>query len=484
MRRLTGLGVAVAVVLSLLVGMPANALAPSLHVTADNLPTWQTNGIVWGIASAQGKVFAGGSFTQARPPGVAAGGAGSLNRANLVVLDAATGAPTSCVLNVARAAGSAVVRAVTDLAGQDGRLHRRPVRHRQRNRPQEPRRDQRRCLHPGQHLQPAAGSFVYAIATTTTTVYFGGNFPAVGTTARSRLAAVTTAGALLPWAPTSDDETLALAVDPNNGNVVIGGRSSTMNGQDSNALAVVDGGTGKTNIHNYPRGFFPWTPGTGQRTGTSAVKAIAVDGTGFYVGNEGTGTGIFDGRSAFNWGTYAQRWRDNCLGATQALVPINGVVYAATHSHNCESENTFEDGQRHFFTAESTSDKTYQPWWPQANDGIGEGIGPRALTLASTGSGDICGAAASSPRSTASPSRASPGSGKAPDTGAPVVPATPNVISLAAGQATVTWRTTTDNDDKTLTYTLYRGTSATPIATMTRIPSSTSGPSSASPTPD
>ena len=69
-------------------------------------------------------------------------------------------------------------------------------------------------------------------------------------------------GVLLPWAPTTDDEVLALGVDPATGTVIIGGRSSTMNGQDSNALAVVDGGTGKRNIHNYPKPFLPWTPGT------------------------------------------------------------------------------------------------------------------------------------------------------------------------------------------------------------------------------
>ena len=129
--------------------------------------------------------------------------------------------------------------------------------------------------------------------------------------------------------------------------------------------------------------------GHGQRTGTSAVKTIAVDATGFYVGNEGTGGGIFDGRTAFNWGTYNQRWRDNCLGATQALRADQRRALFGEPSHNCESENTFEDGQRHFFTAENTADKQYQPWWPQANDGIGEGIGPRALTLATTASGDF-----------------------------------------------------------------------------------------------
>ena len=56
--------------------------------------------------------------------------------------------------------------------------------------------------------------------------------------------------------------------------------------------------------------------------------------------------------------------------------------------------------------------------------------------------------------------------GQGPDTGAPVAPQTPNVSSTTPGQATITWRSTLDDDDKTLTYTLYRGTSATPISTQ------------------
>ena len=39
------------------------------RITADDLPTWQTNGIVWAMAQADGVVFAGGTFSAIRPPG-------------------------------------------------------------------------------------------------------------------------------------------------------------------------------------------------------------------------------------------------------------------------------------------------------------------------------------------------------------------------------------------------------------------------------
>ena len=196
------------------------------------------------------------------------------------------------------------------------------------------------------------------------------------------------------------------------------------------------------------------------------MKTIAVDATGFYVGNEGTGGGVFDGRAGFDWGTYNQRWRKLCLGATQAIAPVNGVLYAASHGHNCEADGGFEDGARHFFNAENASDKVNQPWWPQANDGIGEGIGPRAIIEASSASGDFLWTGGEFTLINGVAQRGLTRFGQAPDTGAPVTPQTPNASSTAPGQVTVTWRTTLDDDDKTLTYTLYRGSSATPIATL------------------
>ncbi|MET0861706.1 MAG: hypothetical protein ABW091_11850, partial [Microbacterium sp.] len=44
----------------------ASALSPGVHFSADNLPTWQTNGVVYGLAQSNGKVVAGGTFSQIR----------------------------------------------------------------------------------------------------------------------------------------------------------------------------------------------------------------------------------------------------------------------------------------------------------------------------------------------------------------------------------------------------------------------------------
>ena len=38
-------------------------------VSADQLPTWQINGVVWSQVVVNNVVYATGSFTKARPPG-------------------------------------------------------------------------------------------------------------------------------------------------------------------------------------------------------------------------------------------------------------------------------------------------------------------------------------------------------------------------------------------------------------------------------
>src|SRR6478735_7323642 len=60
-------------------------------VSADALPTWQINGVVWSQVVVGNNVFAGGSFSTARPAGVAAGGAGQVAQNNFIGYDITTG---------------------------------------------------------------------------------------------------------------------------------------------------------------------------------------------------------------------------------------------------------------------------------------------------------------------------------------------------------------------------------------------------------
>ena len=100
------------------VAAPATALTPGVAFSAVALPTWQTNGIAWAMAEANGVMYVGGTFTAIRPPKVPAGGAGSVSAVNFAAFDAYTGTPTSCTLSFTGGTG-ATVRAMD--VSPDGR---------------------------------------------------------------------------------------------------------------------------------------------------------------------------------------------------------------------------------------------------------------------------------------------------------------------------------------------------------------------------
>ena len=55
------------------------------------MPTVQINGVAWAQVTVGNTVYVTGSFSQARPAGVALGGAGSVARSNLLAYDITTG---------------------------------------------------------------------------------------------------------------------------------------------------------------------------------------------------------------------------------------------------------------------------------------------------------------------------------------------------------------------------------------------------------
>jgi hypothetical protein len=435
---------------------PAFALSPGLAFSANELPTWQTNGVAWAMAQSNGVVYAGGTFTQIRPPGTAAGNAQSRNAVNFAAFDAYTGNPTSCALSVTGATGTSVrALAVTPdgtrlyIGGQFGAINGvNTTRIAAVKLPQ--------CTVDTTFRPAPVSAVVRTIAATNTAVYFGGDFQTVGSAARSRFAAVDNTGVLLPWAPVASAPGRALTVPAGRNVAVIGGDFATVNGVASQAVAVVDAATG-ANVRAYGATFIPRT---------SVTKSIVNDGQSFFIGNEGTGGGVFDGRARFSLDTYDQVWRDTCLGATQAVDVYQGVIYAGHHLHDCPGMNMMADGQRQHLTAQRADNRTHLGWSPNTNDGIGEGIGPRALTHTNKGTGDVLWVAG---EFTTTNNRAQQGLtrfGPGPGTAAPSTPGNVSAASLSTGQNQVRWRASLDNDDSELTYNVYRNGSATPLGTV------------------
>lgn len=91
--RATACTVALVVALAATGAAPSSAdpdEPPARVLTAQPLPTWQTNGTVWAIEHVAGVMYVGGNFTAVRPPG-AAPGQRSVPRKNLAAFDARTG---------------------------------------------------------------------------------------------------------------------------------------------------------------------------------------------------------------------------------------------------------------------------------------------------------------------------------------------------------------------------------------------------------
>ncbi|WP_186764333.1 DUF7594 domain-containing protein [Arthrobacter yangruifuii] len=435
---------------------PASAISPGVAFSATDLPTWQTNGIVWGLTEANGVVYAGGTFTAIRPPGTTAGGTGTRSAVNFAAFDAYTGNPTSCSLSVTGT--NATVRALD--VSPDGRTLYIGGSFNSVNGVSAssiaainlPNCTVKTSFQPG-----GVSATVRAIDATNDAVYFGGDFTSVRNTARQRLAAVTPTGALLPWAPAADLPVRALHVPPAKNVVITGGDFTTINGTDSKSLAVVDPVSGSS-IRTYPGFFIPRT---------SVVKTITSDATSFYIGNEGTGGGVFDGRVRLDLGTYDQVWRDTCLGATQAVSVYQRNLYAAHHAHDCGSMGGFTDGSRTHLSAQDVDNPSpMRQWNPLTNDGQGEGIGPRALAHTSTGSNDVLWVGGEFTTTNGKAQQSLTRFGPGPGSAGPGAPRFVSVESRAAGQNTVRWQTATDPDDSELTYSIYRNGSSTPLGTV------------------
>jgi hypothetical protein len=190
---------------------PSPTITQPDTVTADVLPTVQINGVVWSQVVVGNTVYVGGSFSTARPAGVAQGGAGQVTRNNFLAYDLSTGQLlSSVVLNA-----NAQVRTVTvspdgsrvyvggDFTSFGGQT---------RNRVAAIDTASNTVV---ANFSPNVGYHVYDVAATSNTVYVAGNFTNVGSQQRNRLAAFTTSGALLSWAPSVPDrQVFAIAVSP------------------------------------------------------------------------------------------------------------------------------------------------------------------------------------------------------------------------------------------------------------------------------
>ncbi|GAA1688375.1 hypothetical protein GCM10009765_42290 [Fodinicola feengrottensis] len=480
------------------------ALAPLAHadtappagtpetVTADNLPTWQTNGIVWSLTQSGGTVYAGGNFDHIRPPGTADGDPSQLTRSNLAAFNVATGQPTGfdhavtgtayssttnpgpecdsvgtnewlcqAIFRVKAAPDGSALYFGGDFTHVDG----------------EPRsRLAGVSLSTGQldpAMTPDINGRVRGIAVSATTVYIGGDFTQVDGQTRTRLAALDRAtGALLPWAPAADDTVRTLALSSDGSRVIVGGDFPHLNGSNENAIGAVDASTGALTTWNSR----PIQSPNGSQF--SGVTELVVVGPTVFGGAHGEGGGVFDGRFAVDTNTGTTQWKDTCLGATTTIAVQGGIVYSGSHAHDCSSMGGWSQTNPATYqrllaeTADSggASKNKLLHWFPSVNTGPADSYykqGPWAMANDDTylwvageftkvGGVDQQGLTRFAPKSVA------------PDINPPEAPfAAPVATNASKTSLKVSWDATWDRDNTATTYQLFRDDGTTPIYTTT-----------------
>ncbi|QXG74975.1 PKD domain-containing protein [Modestobacter sp. L9-4] len=464
-------------------------------VTADPLPTVQVNGVVWSQVVVGNRVYVAGEFTSARPAGAAAG-TQETPRGNLLAYDLTTGALISSW------APSLNAQALVLAASPDGsRLYVGGDFNQVTVNGTATRRNRVAAFDTasGQlvsSFNPNVTGQVRAIAATNSTVYLGGKLTAVGGTARTALAAVTSAGALLPWAPVpgvgptsgnrlpytagqenpnlkTTNAVMSLLVTRGGSQVVVAGRFYTLNNTVSSGVGALDATSGAT---------LPFQMGqiiTNQGV-NSAVYSLSTDGTNVYgTAYDFYGPGNLEGSFAANPDGGAPVWINDCHGDSYSSAPLNGALYQAGHPHDCSLIGGYpEQNPRvsRYATALSLTpagtvsdgadaalrgrpSPALLHWYPDTTPGSYTGSDQSGWSVAGSGNYLLYGGEFTKIGGVAqqglvrfampqvAPRKVAPNGNDQ---------LTPSVVSQTAGTARVSWQATFDQDNRDLVYRVYR----------------------------
>ena len=446
----------------LLPAAPAHALQGTLP--GNTSPAWQTNGTVRGIAAANGVVYVGGEFTSVRPPGSPAG-SGEVARNRIAAFNASTGAlitsfnpnlngtvrvittsPDGSILYVGgdfTSVGGVTRNRIAAFTTATGALR---------------------------SWAPSANSRVSGIAATSSTVYAAGSFSNIAGQARQRVAALdaTTATNRAGFTTATDNVVYQIALAKDNSKLYLAGAFFSVNGDTSyHAVGAVDATTGA----NTP---FPAKSVIPPYSASCIVElpTVRTDADTVYFGAEGSGGGCFDGTFAANVNDGSLKWQSECLGATQSVEVVDGLLYTGSHAHDCASDMDFDpdafpevgwtiNRHRHLL-ARDTDTGRLSPWYPNTNGGAGGGLGPRVMGTDGTqlflgGEFTTVNGVAQQGFARFSPAGADAG---------PARPSTPRAVARDGGKVSVFVQAPVDITDPELTLRFYRDGGSTPFKTV------------------
>ncbi|MFC4911007.1 hypothetical protein [Actinomadura gamaensis] len=461
----------------------APAAGTPATMSADPLPTWQVNGVVWSMATVGDTVYATGSFTKARPPGTKPGDKKEVARQNLLAFSLSTGNLVTSFNHKLNGQGLRVVASPDgkrvyvggEFTTVDGKPHTRLAAF------------DTKTGKLVDAFKPVVSNKVRAIAATNNTVYFGGNFFNVNGKPRTRLAAVKAAnGANIDtWRPTADDdEVFALALAPGGKTIVVGGRFQKLDGQDKVGVGALYTSNGS---------LAPWSSRpvpTRQGTKFSYVTDLQVQGDTIFGAADGEGYHWYDGRFAAKANGGDLIWLDNCYGATYSILPLGKAVYSVSHAHDCSSLGAFEETKPETYhrtlaetaaptgrdKAEPGSNSNYskQPipsllhWFPTL--AMGTFTKQYQAAWAITGNASYIALGGEFPSVNG---KAQQGlvrfttRAKAPNKSGPISPSAPRATAFA-GKVSLRWTSTWDMDNANLTYEVLRDNGTKAIGTLTK----------------
>ena len=324
------------------VALPGAALADTAPasgtpatVTADVLPTWQVNGVVWSQAVVGNTVYATGSFTKARPPGVAPGGTGEVNARNVFAYDIRTGARVSSFDHSLNGQGRVVTAAPDgsrvyvggDFTTVDGIAQGHVAAFDTATGALDTA------------FQAKVNGSVRALAATPTRLYVGGSFSSISGAARTNLGTLNTStGAVRSWAPRAGGGAVwTMVLAPDASRVIVGGSFTTLNGSSARGMGSLRASDGVN---------LPWAANRTIRDSGSqaAITSLRTDGRKIYgSGYQYLAGGNFEGTFAADPLTGDLTLLNDCHGDTYDVLPVGPVLYSVGHAHNCTWIGSFPD---------------------------------------------------------------------------------------------------------------------------------------------
>ena len=467
-------------------------------VTSKPLPSVQIDsGVVWVQVIAGNTVFAGGSFSNARPAGAAAG-TNLMPRGNILSYNINTGVATSFAPMINGAVKSMAVSPDGSTLYVGGSF----------TKVDSSTRFNVAAFNIAtgallSTFQPAVGgSYVNAIVATGTTVYVAGLIGAgAGVTRKNFAAFQASNGALLAWAPTSDLQIDGMVVNQSGDRIIAAGRFGMVNGVSQRGLAALDPVTGA---------LLPWAaPATvingvaaGQtNAGNAGIWNITIDknnavyGTGWVYADVNAGN--LEGLFSADGETGNINWIADCHGDHYGVYSDGTNVYSTSHQHECTTlggppqSNPSATYMRNAtaFTAAVKGTLTRSPyvsniyadwegypapaainWFPDWVTGTASGMGQAGWDMTGNGTYLLVGGEFPYVDNTLQQGIAR-FSNAIPDNDGPRLQLNTwtgmTATSHAAGTVRVSIPSNYDRDDLTLTYKLYRTGTAAPIATTT-----------------